>query len=550
MDKKTPLIALVLTLLVIFFILIILNIYSPLIIDDYLLQFKISLSLLDFTDEHLNSHHDLFTNMWNHRYILNGRMSNNLAMLLLYTVGKSGFNIINSSIIILVLFLVCKLALGKVTYRNIIICSALSILTLPCIHQTIFWLAGSCNYLWIASFICGALFYLEKYFNKQQLSPLQTTLLLICAFIASSMHEGSAAIICGMLILLIIYQYRRKRSLNLLFWTLFVSIMGASIPLSAPGIWHRANIGAPNIISKLIISIINFIIHSGVAVSLLLICLYRKGIRSLLSPKGFYILSGLVCELLFGMYSASGRESFWLNLVILTFILPGINSFLNYKPKLSLSLSILIIISSTALQLAEYSKFDHVIKEGNRRAKNERIFSMDVPLKDFRTLYFFYGSSSMEAVFHQKQYSIVHGVPEHQIVFNTLDFDKKIYSEFPEDPTDEPVVVKTKDLSVIRLPKGMKLERGISLNLNASGKNANLPTCFLFRKYTFWEKLLVIRKPNRTLSLYSTDYQDGFFYIILPEPACHYHELTCSVALPDESIQELHIDLDKTYQKP
>jgi hypothetical protein len=229
--------------------------------------------------------------------------------------------------------------------------------------------------------------------------------------------------------------------------------------------------------------------------------------------------------------------------------LPEIKTILNNKVYLSLALSVLIIVVSTALQFDKFKKFDQVIEEENKRAENEKIFSIDIPLNDFNLLYFKYGTSWREADFPQKQYSIIQGVPEHKFVLNTLNFDKDIYANFPDDKTNEPVVIKTDNICTIRLPRGEEpIEDSVSIG--HCEKNSNMPICFLFRKYTLWDMFLVKRKADRVLSLYSIDYQNGFFYIILPEPACHYHELTCSVTLPDESIQELHIDLDKTYQKP
>jgi hypothetical protein len=250
---------------------------------------------------------------------------------------------------------------------------------------------------------------------------------------------------------------------------------------------------------------------------------------------------------MFASYSQSGRGHFYLNIAILIFILPNVVSILNNKTKPSLFLSSLLILSATFFQLLNFHKFSHVVEEGNNRAKDAKIFSIDVPLNDFDPLYFKYVAICEGSLFSQKQYSIIQGVPEHKIVFNTLDFDKKIYSNFPDTHTDEPTTIKKNNLCVIRLPKNEEPVED-SISIGHGGRNSNLPTCFLFRKYTLWDTFLVKRKADRVLSLYSIDYQNGFFYIILPEPACYYHELTCSVTLPNESKQELHIDLDKTYQ--
>jgi hypothetical protein len=261
-------------------------------------------------------------------------------------------------------------------------------------------------------------------------------------------------------------------------------------------------------------------------------------------------MSGIACTLVFGSYGIWGGGYFYMDFSILIFILPGITSCLNKKGITILSASCLIILCTTIYQLSEFLKFDRILDEENKRAKNEQIFSIDVPLENYHTRYILGGTScGRKTILSQKKYSIIKGVPEHQVIFNTIDFDKKIYSEFPNGQIEEPVVVKTSNLCMIRLPKGMEpIET--SVNIGQSGKNRNLPVCLLFREYGLWDKIIVKRKPNRISSLYSIDYQKGFFYIVLPEPACHYHELTCSVTLPDESTQELHIDLDKTYQKP
>jgi hypothetical protein len=437
----------------------------------------------------------------------------------------------------------------KVTYRNLLASCAFAIFVIPCIPQTVFWLAGSCNYLWVVPFICGVLFYLEKYFNNQRLSSLQTAILLSCSLIASSMHEASGVILCGMLLLSVIYQYRKKEPMKLLWWVLLVSIIGTSIPLSSPAIWHRATISngeVPNIFIHFFYSIQPLISYCWLPILLLLVCLYKQRLHSLLSPKGFYVLSGFVCTFIFAIYSQSGRGCFYLNLSILIFILQRVRNFSNYKQNILLYLPTLTIIVATVLQLDEFTKFRYVVEEENKRAQEEKIFSIEIPSSDYKEMYFKHGTSWLGSAVSQKQYSIIQGVPEHLVILNTLDFDKKIYCKFPVDHIDQPFVIKTKNICIIRLPKGNRLEKD-SFTINTCGKNADLPTCFLYRKHNLWNEITVKIKPHRTLSLYSTDYQNGFFYIILPEPACHYHELTCSVTLPDESTQELHIDLDESY---
>jgi hypothetical protein len=249
----------------------------------------------------------------------------------------------------------------------------------------------------------------------------------------------------------------------------------------------------------------------------------------------------------FGSFGADGRGYFYMNLAILIFIFPWVTSILSRKAKISLVTSSLIILCASSLQFIEFKRFDCIIESEKEHAKNEKIFSLDIPLKDYNIEYIRFGTCyNKKGEISPKQYSIVQEVPEHHIVFNTIDFDKKIYSEFPEDPTDEPVVIKAEDICIIRLPKGEEPVED-SLNIENCGENTDMKQCFLFRRYTLWEKFLVIRKPNRTLSLYSIDYRDGFFYIILPEPSCHYHELTCSVSLPGGNVKKLSIDLDKTY---
>jgi hypothetical protein len=333
--------------------------------------------------------------------------------------------------------------------------------------------------------------------------------------------------------------------MTLLWWVLLVSIIGTSIPLSAPGIWHRTSNQSADILTFILHIIPNLIPHCWLSLSILLIYLYKQGISSILTPKGIFLLSSFACTLVFGSFGADGRGYFYLNLAILIFILPKITTFLDYKPKLLQSFSLLLILCTIIFQLNDFKRANFIIEQENDRAKDESIFSLDIPLRDYDLRYLTLKRCCEERGWiSQKQYNAILGVPEHHTVLNTIDFDKEIYSEFPNDQTNIPVVVKTNNLCIIRLPKGEEPIEN-SLNIEDRGKNSNLEKCFLFRKYTLWEKFLVIRKPNRALSLYSIDYQKGFFYIILPEPASHYHELTCSVTLPDRSVQELRIDLDR-----
>jgi hypothetical protein len=546
--KYSAILSLGITLLILFCVVLLLNIYSPLRVDDFMKQFNISLISMEFTDEKIDSLEELFKNMWYHRYILNGRLSDALVIFLLYTVGKGGFNILNSFILILSLCFVCKLTLKTITYRHLLVCMALSILLIPRLSGTIFWLSGACNYLWVVPFICCFIYLFEQYFIKNHLPLYKKILLFVCLFFSCSMHEASGLIICGMQFLLIIYQTIRGENKRILYLTLLFSALSTAIPLSAPGIWHRAREGTPSSLFVYVTeSIPPFFSHCWLPLSLFFFCLYKTGIKPLLTIRGAYSLSALICTLAFMGNGGWGGGYFYLNLSLLLYLLSNSKYFTFYKTSFVLKVAYAVIICAIVLQFLDFYKIDMILKEEKIKAFNTKLFSIDISQDDYQKYqgwYLKFGTSSQNSPVTPKQYSIIWKIPEHRVVFNTIHFDKNIYNEFPSDKTDVPLSIKTNGLCIIRLPKGFE-PVDTSLTLKNSGNNENLPTCLLYRKYSLWEQIVVKSKSNRMLRLYSISCHNDFYYLILPELASHYHEINCPVFLPNGEKQSLCIKLNE-----
>jgi hypothetical protein len=215
---------------------LILNIYTPLVADDYSYSIGIN-SVLDI----LKSQYYSYFN-WG------GRNPAHFIAQFWLLSGKPFFNIANTLIYCVFIFLIQFHITGNIKKLSPWLFLTINIFfwfSVPAWGQNFLWLIGSCNYLWTTVLVLLFLVPFRKKHNdsKFSLNLLQSILLFITGILAGWGNENSGAAILFLLIAYFIVKIIRKDQFAL--FEILGSIgflLGFSLLIAAPGNYVRAEV--------------------------------------------------------------------------------------------------------------------------------------------------------------------------------------------------------------------------------------------------------------------------------------------------------------------
>lgn len=223
----------------IFLLMLALNAYTPLMMDDYDYSFSWA------TGERLAGVGDIFASQWAHYAIWGGRsVTHFLAQLFLY-LGKPVFNIANALMYVLLLLEICMLGCcrgEKISWKAMLAAHALLFFLVPFFGVTFLWLDGACNYLWGTALALLPLLIAKSereggFFDADRKRGLLAT--LVC-LIAGWTNENTACGVLAVTVLLLIYDRLAKRRVRP--WRVGAAAaqaLGVTLMLLAPGNFVR-----------------------------------------------------------------------------------------------------------------------------------------------------------------------------------------------------------------------------------------------------------------------------------------------------------------------
>ena len=207
--NKMKISSIILSTILIFIFFYIFNLYTPLYADDY------SYSVSFLTQKRITCIYDIFISQIAHYQTMNGRsITHFLAQLFLY-LGKPTFNIINSFVFILLIYLIYFHSYG--TFKNfkiswfLLINFILWALT-PAFGQSFLWLTGSSNYMYgifiILIFLIPYRISLNDNYIKQNnnliIDIIKNIVCLFAGFIAGWTNENTGVALIFIIFLILI----------------------------------------------------------------------------------------------------------------------------------------------------------------------------------------------------------------------------------------------------------------------------------------------------------------------------------------------------------
>lgn len=231
--------------MLLFCFILLLNCLTPLAADDF------SYSFIFASAERIDSFSDIIYSQWLHYFGWGGRSVVHFIAQTFLWWGKPLFNIFNSLVFIIYINLISYFSFGRKNAGGII-CSFLAVwFLLPAISSVIFWLTGSCNYLWGTTIVFLFIYrYYKCIVSNKTNGPAAPAVKSVClaalwflfGIIAGWCNENTSAMGIFICFLLTLYHYKKYAKVN--SWQIsgiVGSVLGFGLMLLAPGNYIRAD---------------------------------------------------------------------------------------------------------------------------------------------------------------------------------------------------------------------------------------------------------------------------------------------------------------------
>lgn len=254
MKKITKKQEIIIILSAIFIMMLVLNIFTPLIADDYSYSFGI--------DGRLKNIVDVIEKQINHYFTWGGRTVAHTIAQIFLLFPKIIFSIANTAIYTILIYIIYLNAKGENKEHNpgmLLLIHLALWFTLPVFGQTCLWLIGSCNYLWTTCIILLFIYLYRTSTIKDSL--LKSVGFLLLGIIAGWTNENTAV---GLIIIILgqIIISKLKNKTKLPKWKTFGligNIIGFILLIAAPGNYIRVNVikDTTPIIKQIVTRILN-----------------------------------------------------------------------------------------------------------------------------------------------------------------------------------------------------------------------------------------------------------------------------------------------------
>lgn len=522
LSPKTSLIKVIVIYLVLGIVLMLCNLWTPPLTDDY--YFGLRLSTVDGTPQPVMER----ITQWSHLYetlslqwsVENFRLGNILSRFFLFLEQGRGwiFALANTLVFLILMGSLSKLVFKRLTAFSLLVTTAFFLIFCPAFAPTSFWLAGSLNYLWGACMLSLFLLLFQQCERRQTHRKWYIAGCIVTSFLASWFHEAIAAPLIGALLCYFVLHRCSKR-----YILLYIPLAAAAFLAVLTSISGRVSI---SFLSIFLQSAQSMALPSGpymLAVGILAFC-FRKKIRRC---RKSLILWLTVLEWLLYAYSASNISwsiagpAYFPHLCLMICSLYLLRGTLQRAPKIaaigsglfaSVSLAITAIdchhvsqCYQSILQAVRRGESSIVVDAVTYRGKPSWILWRCAPWDPYCYIYPFF------PYYYQCQPVMV--------VFNRMVEDKGIYTQLPAARENTIQTMRHGDFVIFRLPRPW---------LFAGGKVGTLCTATTQdNKCCYWcssqcpgfiDKLRFCIAKQAPLRTWAVDYHDGFHYVLLEMP--------------------------------
>ena len=200
--------------------------------------------------ERVTSFADIVQSQWSHYFTWGGRVLSHTIVQLFLWIGKPCFDIANTVMFILLILVIVNLAntwLKISRFALVWIFLSLHLVSAWSVN-TMFWLTGSCNYMWMAFF---QLFFLTPYVKALRSheagdSALNVVIMIVLGILAGWSNEVGALVTIFLTTLMIVMCRRRGLFRTWMIAGLVFLTVSCALMILAPGNFERLSIARPN----------------------------------------------------------------------------------------------------------------------------------------------------------------------------------------------------------------------------------------------------------------------------------------------------------------
>lgn len=239
--RKAPVVLLLLCAAAVFVLMLILNIKTPLIADDFTYSFVYN------EDRSLQNLGDVFASQYNHYFLWGGRAVVHALGQIFLLLGKSVFNVVNSlGFVLLSLLIYLHINCFQKTRVSLFVgINLLLWIFAPAFGESTLWVIGSANYLWGMLLVLAFLLPFRLYAVRQNVMQNHMVFHVIWMFLAGVLagwtNENTGAGLLAILVLMMAYFWINK--LRIPKWSvsgLLGALVGYAAMILAPGNYVRA----------------------------------------------------------------------------------------------------------------------------------------------------------------------------------------------------------------------------------------------------------------------------------------------------------------------
>ena len=174
---------------------------------------------------------------WVEYYRYDARTANLISFTFNGILGKSVFNVFNTLVFGLMAHLISRLATHRNSVLALVMLFTYMVTAMPVPGETLLWVTGSFNYMWV--FTASLLFitYLLKHRNPRP-GWLQGIAVVALSMMAGGINEGTTFGVFGGMVLY--YLFNRDKVDRAVALAMTGYLMGVLLLLTCPGAWERA----------------------------------------------------------------------------------------------------------------------------------------------------------------------------------------------------------------------------------------------------------------------------------------------------------------------
>lgn len=481
-----------------------------------------------YTNNYISSLNELIQSAYNHRFAVgNGRLANIVCQGVLFTAGGKGIiaAFLCTFVAVVHILVYAKICFGKVCLTSCSVVLAASVIFLPCLRGTVFWLDGSLNYLWGGVWL-GLFLLLIKQCNQ---GKVWLTCVAFTSLICGWWHEALGLCLGVAVFVLFCRDYWKHKKVSVSYVIIGACLaMGLLVVLSAPAIWDRAlnemNEEVSGLFERVALPYMKLFARCAPGLIIFAIVVLVNRFKNINNITTYFIIGNILLIGAFGGAGAWGGAFYYLCIGMMVWTLSTLKDKIEHFSVTSCVTCLVMSLACVSYGVISMKEIHDIFGPLQKNPPMEEPVSIDITEVPQCTWWYTERSSPFSSCGGADCY---YGKKCAPIVFNSMVKDKSVYNCFDDKLTNEIQLARMGERIVMRFAKNTRPIRLVA----CYSDNPHAAPC-VFAYETVTDKMLLIQwqfLQGKKIVMYSLDYHDGFFYAMMELPPDGYRILQVDI---------------------